>query len=155
VTVLLRSCCCQYMCMAHPHRVVLYCLFAQVCRPDWSFPRRCCLLNILYRPGAICWCHMVPVHRHPMLADCNWLLSARATCLGICHWCARPIMVGADPFGSHHARAQEAGSVRQLLSGNDPSPVRTSSIAMPACLHLHPLPLCLPCFTTLFLSKFI
>ena len=142
-----------------PAQVVLYCLFVQVCCPEWSFSRRCCLLTFLYRPGAICWCHMVPVHRHPLLADCNCLLSACATCLGICHWSARPVMVGTDPFGSHHARTQEAGSVRQLLSGNNPSPCHAMPChAMPChamlCQHMwicNTLPL-LPCFTTLFVS---
>jgi len=138
VTVLLCSCCCQYMCLSHPHRVVLYCLSVQVCRPEWSFSRRCCLLTILYRPGAICWCHMVPVHWHPMLADCNRLFSACPTCLD---WSARPVMVGTDPFGSHYARAQKAGSLRQLLSGNNPSPCHTMPChAMPACVHLHHSP---------------
>jgi hypothetical protein len=92
---------------------------------------------------------MVPVHWHPMLADCNRLLSACTTCLGICHWRARPVLVGTDPFGSHHARAQEAGFVRQLLPGNDPSPCHASVCASAS------LSLCLPCFTTLFVSKFM
>ncbi len=145
MTILLCSCCCPYMCLSYLHRLVLYCLSVQVCRLERSFSRRCCVLTFLYRPRAICWCHMVPVHWHPMLADCNCLLSACTTCLGICHRSACPVMVGTDPFGSHHARAQEASSVRQLLSGNDPSPVCRSSIAMscyamPTCLHLYHSP---------------
>ncbi len=144
--------------MAYTHIIVLYCLFVQVCRLEWSLPRRCCLLTILYRPGAVCWYHMVPVHRYPMLVDCNCLLSACTTCLGICHRSARPVMVGTDPFGSYHARAQEASSVRQLLSGKDPSPVCRSSIAKPCHASVSAsasLSFCLLSFTTLYVSKFM
>lgn len=158
MTSLLCSCCCHHMCLSHPHRVLLYCLSVQVCRPEWSLSRRCCLLTFLYRPGAIRWCHMVPLHRHPMLADCNRLLSARATCLGICRRSAHPVMVGTDTSGSHHARAQEAGSVRQLLSGNDPFPFCSIVMLCHASVSASAsalLSLCLPCFRMLFVGNFM